>query len=64
MMQRNYQLAVELTDVFDAAIKASRVGKTAIDSARDLRKLGSDILAEEDLAEMFGRGTVLYGLEV
>ena len=56
------QLSVELTNVF-GAIATALPWKKILDLGRDLRKSGSDIVVEEDLANVFGRGKIVYELE-
>ena len=58
-----FQLSLELTKVFGSTVKAVSAGKALIDFARDLRKSGSDIVVEEDLADIFGRGRIEHNLE-
>ncbi|MCJ1374662.1 hypothetical protein MMC20_005894 [Loxospora ochrophaea] len=56
------QLSIELTNVFSGLVKTS-VARDLFNYARELRKSGSDILVEEDLALVFGRGKIVYELE-
>lgn len=56
------QLSVELTNVF-GAVAAALPWKKILDLGRDLRKSGSDIVVEEDLANVFGRGKIVHALE-
>jgi len=56
------QLSVELTNVF-GAVAAALPWKKILDLGRDLRKSGSDIVVEEDLANVFGRGRIVHALE-
>jgi hypothetical protein len=56
------QLSVELTNVFGGLIGAVP-WKKVLDLGRDLRKSGSDLVVEEDLANVFGRGKVVHALE-
>lgn len=50
--------------MFGTVSKAVSGTKELINFARDLRKSGSDIVVEEDLAEVFGRGKIVSELEV
>lgn len=60
------QLSIELTRIFGAPI-ALRAAQSAYDAvitlARTLRKSGSDLLVEADLADIFGRGKIQPDLE-
>ena len=62
MLPIQMQLSVELTNVF-GAVTAALPWKKILDLGRDLRKSGSDILVEEDLANVFGRGKIVHALE-
>jgi hypothetical protein len=62
MLPIQMQLSVELTNVF-GAVAAALPWKKILDLGRDLRKSGSDILVEEDLANVFGRGKIVHALE-
>lgn len=66
-MAIGFQLSLELTKAFpvrEAAVEGGKlVKKLLLDLARRLRNSGSDILVEEDLAAVFGRGMVAHGLE-
>lgn len=53
--QYGIQLGLELTRLAPVVISAGSGAKSVIDFARDLRKSGSDIVVEEDLANIFGR---------
>jgi hypothetical protein len=57
------QLSIEVTQI--APVKDLVVGgaKLLYDTARNLRKSGSDLLVEVDLASIFGRGKVDYKLQ-
>ena len=64
----SFQLAIELSNVFpikdvvrDAAGAAF---SKAVDFARELSLSGSDLLVEEDLAVIFGRGEINHALEI
>ena len=62
-----FQLNLELAKAFpvrEAAVEGGKLAKKLIlDLARRLRNSGSDILVDEDLASVFGRGMVAHGLE-
>jgi len=55
-MQSSFQLALELSSVFPIRQAVKAMGDYILKLARDLRKSGSDLVVEEDLAEVFGRG--------
>ena len=54
-MVPQFQLALELSHVFSLGTLVQSTGTALLDFARDLRKTGSDIVVEEDLANIFGR---------
>jgi len=58
-----FQLALELSSVFPVKELVSSAASQILIFARDLRKSGSDVVVEEDLAEVFGRGRVSSELE-
>jgi hypothetical protein len=58
-----FQLSLELTNVFGVARQGVQLAKDFVNLARDLRQSGSDILVEEDLAGIFGRGRIDSQLE-
>jgi len=58
-----FQLALELSNVFPVKELALSAASQILTFARDLRKSGSDVVVEEDLAEVFGRGRVSSELE-
>src|SRR5271155_3097371 len=61
-----FQLAVELTNLIPKELATTGIttGITKlVNFARELRRSGSDIVVEEDLAEIFGRGRVSANLE-
>lgn len=62
-MQSGFQLALELSNVFPVREAVKAMGDYILKLARDLRKSGSDLVVEEDLAEVFGRGKLSSGLE-
>ena len=55
-MQPNFQLALELSNVFPLGEVVKSSFQAAVRFARDLQNSGSDIIVEEDLAVIFGRG--------
>ena len=57
-MNAGFQLSLELSKVFPIHAVAENVAKQILQYARDLRKSGSDIVVEEDLAEVLGRGRI------
>jgi hypothetical protein len=57
------QLSLELTKIIPAREIVTTTFQKAIEFARSLQKTGSDILVEEDLAAIFGRGKVVRQLE-
>ncbi|RDW73729.1 hypothetical protein BP5796_07171 [Coleophoma crateriformis] len=57
------QLSIELSNIPNFITSLSSVASTVLALGRDLRKSGSDIIVEEDLANVFGRGKVETGLE-
>ncbi|KAF8243671.1 hypothetical protein K440DRAFT_468972, partial [Wilcoxina mikolae CBS 423.85] len=65
-MPLNYaiQLSLELATVFPIRTAVEAAGAQIIQLARDLRKSGSDLVVEEDLAQIFGRGRIGQHLEV
>lgn len=62
-MQSSFQLALELSSVFPIRQAVKAMGDYILKLARDLRKSGSDLVVEEDLAEVFGRGKLSSDLE-
>jgi len=62
-----FQLALELSNIFPLRDVAHVLGQAAghqiMKLARDLRKSGSDIIVEADLAEVFGRARISSELE-
>jgi hypothetical protein len=52
------QLSVELTRLTGAFSSTASQLSDMVKFARDLRKSGSDIVVEEDLANIFGRGDI------
>ena len=62
-LSHGIQLSFELTNVFGGGARAVSATKALVNFARDLRKSGSDIVVEEDLADIFGRGRIESALE-
>ena len=58
-----FQLSLELTKAFPIRAVIESAGSTLLKYARDLRKSGSDIVVEADLAEVFGRGKIVHETE-
>ena len=50
-----FQIGLELTKVLPVRESVENVGAKLLALARNLRKSGSDLVVEEDLAEMLGR---------
>jgi hypothetical protein len=57
-----FQLALELSSFIPKELATAGITKL-VNFARELRRSGSDIVVEEDLAEIFGRGRVSVNLE-
>ncbi len=57
-MQSNFHLSLELSHVFPIREVVKSSYNTLLRFAHDLQKSGSDIVVEEDLAAIFGRGRV------
>ena len=57
------QLSLELSKVFPIRTGAESVIRHLLQYARDLQKSGSDIVVEEDLAEVLGRGRINPSVE-
>ena len=62
-MSANFQLAVELTNLFPVREIASQAYHRILGFARDLKRSGSDFVVEEDLAATFGRGQIDQEME-
>lgn len=58
-----FSLALELSNVFPIRAVVESAAAQLFKFARDLRRSGSDILVEEDLAIVFGRGRIDPELE-
>ncbi|KAL8718401.1 MAG: hypothetical protein Q9225_004459 [Loekoesia sp. 1 TL-2023] len=58
-----FQLSLELAKAFPIRSIAESAGSKLLEYARDLRKSGSDIVVEADLAEVFGRGKIVHEIE-
>ena len=57
------QISLELSKILPIRSIVDTVGSQVVKLARDLRLSGSDIVVEEDLAEVFGRGQINPELE-
>jgi hypothetical protein len=66
-MQSSFQLGLELTNIFPVGEIVRNISNPLyaklLSLARDLRKSGSDLLVEEDLAAIFGRALINRDLE-
>src|SRR5947207_2014284 len=62
-MQIGFDLALELSNVFPIRDAVRAGGYHILELARDLRKPGSDLVVEEDLAEAFGKGRISFDLD-
>lgn len=58
-----FQLSAELTKIFPIKQLVYATGEMILQYARELRRSGSDIVVEEDLADIFGRGLIVPVLE-
>jgi len=58
------QLSVELTNILPVKQAISSVALSILNTSRELRKSGSDLLVEEDLASIFGRGRIESKLQM
>lgn len=58
-----FQLALELSNIFPLKELVTSTGPQLLRLARNLRKSGSDLLVEQDLAAVFGRGRIEPQLE-
>ena len=58
-----FSLALELSNVFPVRSAVELAAAQLLNFARDLRRSGSDIVVEEDLAAVFGRGRINPELE-
>ena len=63
IMQAGFQLALELSNVFPIREAVQVTFDTVVNFARNLQKSGSDIIVEEDLATIFGRGRISLPIE-
>lgn len=57
------QISLELSKILPIKSIVDTVGSQILRLARDLRLSGSDLVVEEDLAEVFGRGQINPELE-
>jgi hypothetical protein len=62
-MSAGFQLSLELSRIFPVGDLVTSATKPLLDFARSLRKSGSDILVEEDLMNVFGRGRIENKIE-
>lgn len=58
-----FNLALELSNIFPIRTVVESAATQLLNFARDLRRSGSDIVVEEDLAAVFGRGRINQELE-
>ncbi|KAI4250070.1 MAG: hypothetical protein L6R40_000242 [Gallowayella cf. fulva] len=58
-----FQLSLELAKAFPVRSITESAGTKLLKYARDLRRSGSDIVVEADLAEVFGRGKIVQEIE-
>src|ERR1700733_6059838 len=58
-----FQIAVELSNVFPLRDLARYTATQVLDFARKLRLSGSELVVEEDLAAVFGRGRISPDIE-
>ncbi|KAH6672314.1 hypothetical protein B0J14DRAFT_70889 [Halenospora varia] len=62
-LQSQFSLSLELTKLVPMAlVVAGKTYEAAMSLARDLQSSGSDIVIEEDLAELFGRARITSNL--
>ena len=57
------QLSIELSKVFPIGKGVETLATQVLNYARNLRKSGSDVVVEEDLADIFGRGKISPDIE-
>ncbi len=62
-LNSQFSLALELSHVFPVRAVVESAATQLLNFARDLRRSGSDIVVEEDLAAVFGRGLISSELE-
>ena len=62
-LSTGFQLSLELAQVFPIREGIESAVGHILQYARDLRKSGSDILVEEDLAAVFGRGKIAVKID-
>lgn len=62
-MNSQFSLALELSNVFPVRAVVETAATQFLKLVRDLRRSGSDIIIEEDLATIFGRGRINTELE-
>jgi len=57
-LSAQFNLALELSNIFPIRTVVESAATQLLNFARDLRRSGSDIVVEEDLATVFGRGRI------
>ena len=62
-MNTQFSIGLELTKIFPLREIAGTTFSTVMNYARELRRTGSDLVVEEDLAAIFGRGRLEASLE-
>ncbi|KAL9607079.1 MAG: hypothetical protein Q9167_007972 [Letrouitia subvulpina] len=62
-VETQFNLALELAQVFNLGTVVKSGATALLSFARELRKSGTDIVVEEDLADIFGRGRIVPQLE-
>lgn len=62
-LSSQFSLSLELTKLLPLGSAVNATGRGLIQLARELQKSGSDIVVEEDLAEVFGRNRVTRHFE-
>lgn len=61
--QSQFSLSLELSKLLPVQSAISHTAESLINLARELRRSGSDILVEEDLAAIFSRGKIVSSVE-
>lgn len=62
-LDSSFQLSFELTKLFGVARQAASATQAIVTLAKQLRNSGSDIIVEEDLADVFGRMRIEHSIE-
>lgn len=62
-LNSSFQLSLELTKLFGLTRQAASATQALVNFAKQLRNSGSDIVVEEDLANVFGRMRIEYAIE-